>query len=460
MNFNKQKEELIEFSELALKRAQDSGCEAFVNASIKNEYVTRFSNSAILQNYTDLHREIALTVVYKDKQRASSITNDLTKKGILNLLDYLLTAAKIVPPDPMYPGPLKEKQQYASLVLNDPKVKNIGPDIVVDKVEEAIVAGEAVDKRIEGVSGNILLADGFNFFVSSTGQEVLYPNTKITSTININALEKGEESRSNSTFGSRKIATLNMEKEAEETAERAIKSLGAKAINPGDYEVILDHQAFNKLLFFIGFATSSRLVIDKYSFLTDKIGQQVFDKKLTLINDPHNPEILSSRPVDDEGLATQPFPVVENGVLKNYSCSRLDAARLGVKAMGACYTIFGDKLGFPFADTVKAGTYSKDEMISEIKNGLLITNLHYVNFVNPPVGSFTGMTKDGLFIIKNGEIIGSAKNLRFTDEIPRVFKKIEIGKELRQPIMDVYGIPSIVAPVKVKNFRFTSKTQH
>lgn len=460
MNFNIQKEETIEFSELVLKRAQDFGCEAFVNASITKEYITRFSNSEILQNYTDLRREIALTVVHKGKQRASSVTNDLTKKGILNLVDYLITAAKIVPPDPMYPGLIKEKQQYASLVLNDPKFTNIDPDIVVDKVEEAIVTGEAVDKRIEGVSGNILLADGFNYFVSSTGQEIFYPNTKITSTININALEKGEESRSNSTFGSRKLSTLGMEKEAEETAERAIQGLGAKAINVRDYEVILDHQAINKLLFIIGFATSSRLVIDKASFLTDKIGQQVFNDKLTLINDPHNPEILTSRPIDDEGLATQPFPVVENGVLKNYSCSRLDAARLEVKAMGTCFTIYGERLGFPFAETMKAGTYSKEEMISEIKNGLLITNLHYVNFVNPPVGSITGMTIDGLFIIKDGEIIGSAKNMRFTDEISRILKEIEVGKELRQPIVEVYGIPSIVAPIKVNNFRFTSKTQH
>ena len=144
--------------------------------------------------------------------------------------------------------------------------------------------------------------------------------------------------------------------------------------------------------------------------------------------------------------------------MKNYSCSRLDAARLGTKAFGTCFTIFGESLGYPFAETMKAGTYSKEEMISEIKNGLLITNLHYVNFVNPPVGSITGMTKDGLFIIKDGKMVGSAKNMRFTDEIPRILKEIEVGKELRQSIIQAYAIKSIVAPIKVKNFRLTSKT--
>ena len=458
MSLDKQKELVIELSELALKRAQDSGCEAFINASIGKEYVTRFSNSEILQNYTDLCREIAITVIYKDKQRANSVTNDLTKKGILNILDYLISTAKIVPPDPKYPGLIKQKQQYPSLSLNDPNVSNVGPETIVDKVEEAIVAGEAVDKRIEGVSGNMILSNGFCFFVSSAGQELFYPTTNINSTININALEHGEESRSNSNFGTRILSKLGMEKEAKEVAERAIHGLGAKTIDTGEYEIILDHQAVNELLCCISFATSSRFIINNNSFLTDKIGQQIFNEKLTLINNPHNPEHLASRPMDDEGLATQPFPVVENGVLKNYSCSRLDAARLGTKAFGTCITVFGETLGYPFAETMKAGTYSKEEMISEIKNGLLITNLHYVNFVNPPVGSITGMTKDGLFIIKDGKMVGSAKNMRFTDEIPRILKEIEVGKELRQSIIQAYDIKSIVAPIKVKNFRLTSKT--
>ncbi|MFW9971830.1 MAG: TldD/PmbA family protein [Candidatus Odinarchaeota archaeon] len=458
MSLDKQKELIIELSELAVKRVQESGCEAFISTSVAREYITRFSNSEILQNYTDLCRDIAITVVYKDKQRSSSSTNDATKKGLLNLVDYLTTTAKLVPPDPEYPGIVKEKQKYPSLHLNDPKVSNIGPDLIIDKVEEAINAGEAVDKRIEGVSGNILLTDGFKYFISSRGHEVFYPSTKITSTININANEHGEESRSNSTFGSRTFSELRITQESEEVAQRAVQSLGSKTIETGEYEVILDHQAVNELLFYISMATSSRLIIDKASFLTDKLEQQVFNEKLTLINNPHNPEHLASQPIDDEGLATQPFPVVENGILKNYSCSRLDAVRLGTKALGTCYNFFGESIGFPFAETMKPGKYSKAELISEIKNGLLITNFHYINFVNPPVGSITGMTKDGLFIIKNGEIIGSAKNMRFTDEIPRILKEIDIGKEFKQPIKQAYDIKGIVVPIKIKNFRFTSKT--
>ncbi len=458
MVLEKQKELLMELSELALRRVKELNCEAIINASFAREYATRFSNSEIMQNYMDLRRTIEITVVYNDKQRAGSITNDLSKEGIISLTEYLARVAKLVPPDPMYPGIVKEEQKYPSLKLNDPKASFLEPVDIVDKVEEAIVAGEAIDKKIHGVSGNLLLADGFDYFISSSGHELIYPTTNIGSTINIDALYQGEESRSNSTFGSRFLSKLDMETESKEVAERAVQGLGAKAIEPREYEVILDHQAVGTLLFFVGYATSSRLVINRASFLTDKIGQQVFDEKFTLMNDPHNPEHLASQPIDDEGLATQPFPVFENGVLKNYSYSRLDAARMGAKAMGTGFTFMGNAIGFPFAETMKAGNITKERMISDIKNGLLITNLHYTNFVNPPVGSITGMSKDGLFIIKDGEIVGSAKNMRFTDEIPRILKEIEIGKELRQPGGMMGG--NIVAPIKIKKFRFTSQTQH
>ena len=79
--------------------------------------------------------------------------------------------------------------------------------------------------------------------------------------------------------------------------------------------------------------------------------------------------------------------------------------------------------------------------------------------MNPPVGSITGMSKDGLFIIKNGEIVGSAKNMRFTDELPRFLADIDVGKELRQPVSGM-GIGGLVAPIRAKTFRFTSKTEH
>ena len=255
------------------------------------------------------------------------------------------------------------------------------------------------------------------------------------------------------------VESLDIEKESIEAAELAIRNLHADWCQAGEMPVII-HNGFGGVIFHeaCGHSLEATSVAKGNSEFSGKLGEQIASTKVTAIDDGTELNSWGTLNMDDEGLATQQFPVIENGILKNYSCSRLDAVRLGTKALGTCYTILGDTLGFPFAGTMKPGTFSKKEMISETKNGLLVTNFHYINFVNPPVGSITGMTKDGLFNIKNGKIVGSAKNMRFTDEIPRILKEIEVGKELKQPIKFAYDVKSIVAPIKVRNFRFTSKT--
>jgi PmbA protein len=455
----KQKELIQELSQIALKRVKELGAEGYVNASVAKQFAARFSNSEILQNYADFMRNFELTVIYKDKQKSSSYTNDLSENSIIKLAEYVTKIAKLVPPDPMYPGLLKEDQKYPNLKLNDPNAKNLQPIDIVDKIEGAIIAGEAVDSKVAGVSGNLLLSDGFDLYASSADVEVIYPSTNIGTTINTQAIKGDEESRSNSDFGSRSFNKLDMETESIEVAERAVNGLGAISIEPGEYEVILDHQAASAVIRMTSFATSSMQLISRRSFLNDQIGQQVFDQELTLINDPHNTNLLSARPIDDEGLATQKFPLVENGVLKNYTYSRLHAAKLGAKPKGCGFSFFGQSIGFPFALTMKPGNQTRDDLILSVDDGLLVTNFHYTNYVNPPLGSITGMSKDGFFIIKSGEIVGSAKNMRFTDEIPRFMKDIEIGKELKQPA-GMMGIGNMVVPIKAKSFKFTSKTEH
>lgn len=458
MEVDKQKEEIIELTDLALNHIKKAGCEGFINAEFNKEFSTRFSNSEILQNYVDLNRGFEVTVIYDGKQRASSTTNVLSEQGIIKMVDYLVKVAKIVPPDPMYPGLLKEEQKYPKLSLNDPKAHNLEPDHIVDKIEGAFVAGHAVDDKIGGISGNMKVINGYRLFASTEGHHLLYPTTTYGSVININALQGTEESRSNSTFGHRRFDSLGLETEASVVANRAVNALGAETIEPGEYEVIFDHQAVSTILFLLGYATSSRMVVNRRSFLADKIGEKVLDPSITLINDPHNSELLSARPIDDEGLATQKFPVFENGVLKNFSFSRLDAARMNAIPKGTGFSFFGSTVGFPFAGVMEKGKQSKQQMISEMKDGLLVTNLHYTNYVNPPVGSITGMTKDGLFRIRDGEIVGSAKNMRFTDVIPRFLSEANVGNELKQPTSS--GLSNLVAPIRVDKFKFTSKTGH
>jgi len=281
----------------------------------------------------------------------------------------------------------------------------------------------------------------------------------MTSTINVMAENEKGESRSNSSFGSRRFDDLPFVTEGTAVAERAILGLNAQQIDAKEYPVILDFQAVSDQIMQLAFALSARMVIDQASFLKDKVGEQLFDKSLTIVNDPHDPSFLAARALDMEGIASKKYTLINEGVLENFAHSRMTASKMGCQSNGSGFVIFGNSFPFPFASKIIPGNKSREKLIEEMDDGLLITNLHYTNYVDMPRGTLTGMTKDGVFIVKNGEIIGSAKNMRFTDSMINLFSQAELSKEVLQAIT-FFGIGFSVPAIKIKSMNFSSQTSH
>jgi predicted Zn-dependent protease len=101
------------------------------------------------------------------------------------------------------------------------------------------------------------------------------------------------------------------------------------------------------------------------------------------------------------------------------------------------------------------GDSSLTEMIEETKKGFFINRLHYTNFVNKRLGAITGLTRDGLLYIEDGEIISAAKNFRFTDILQQFLKNVPlVSKETET------GTRSITPAIKLDSFKFTGKSKH
>ncbi|MHA2370914.1 MAG: metallopeptidase TldD-related protein, partial [Candidatus Hodarchaeales archaeon] len=196
----------------------------------------------------------------------------------------------------------------------------------------------------------------------------------------------------------------------------------------------------------------------------DKIGEQIFSDALTIINDPHNPSLLGAKALDSEGIATQKLILVREGILENLAFDRLSANRMGTESNGCGYIspAYGQR-PFPFAMTTESGKQSKQKLIEGVDDGLLVTNLHYSNYVDASRGTVTGMTKDGLFLIKNGELSGSCRNLRFTDSLPEMFSTAELSSEVSQ-VLPFWGIilqqTQIAPAMRLETMKFSSKTSH
>jgi len=158
-----------------------------------------------------------------------------------------------------------------------------------------------------------------------------------------------------------------------------------------------------------------------------------------------NPQILGSPALG--GLPARNVTWFEKGVLKNLSYDRYWAAQKKVEPTPP-----------PFYLSMQGGTATIEEMIRSTERGLLITHFWYVVFTDPQTISYTGITRDGLFLIEKGKITQPCVNMRFNDSAISIFNNITmLGKP--EPQGGGFGNPqgiNLVPPMKVENFNFRS----
>ncbi|MFW9779767.1 MAG: TldD/PmbA family protein [Candidatus Heimdallarchaeota archaeon] len=452
---------IVEMAKFAIKRAQAGGADGTsVNAGMNRVIATRFANSSIHQNFVDYESIFQLKVI-KGRKQVDTIVNSLTLKDISWAVDQAVKRINILPDNPDFPGVLSEPHKYPQLKLSDPDAADITVSDVTDKIIAGINAGHEFSKKVQTVSGSLNFRDGWTYFLSSEGHESTYPSTTVLSTINTMSDDGRGESRSNTSFGERSFKRLPFEKESIQVAERSVLGLNAENIDAKSYSVILDHQAMADQVIALGSALSGDAVYDNQSFARDKVGEQLFDPSMTLVNDPHDATSLSSTPFDAEGIPTQRYNLINKGIIENFAYDRLSAGKLGTKSNGSCVVLFGGLMRgpFPLASKILPGRKSREQLISEMDHGLLITNLHYTNYIDMPRGTQTGMTKDGVFVVKNGEIIGSAKNLRFTDSILNMFSDVEISKDVLQ-VGTWFNMAFSTPAIQLAKMSFSSGTSH
>jgi predicted Zn-dependent protease len=231
--------------------------------------------------------------------------------------------------------------------------------------------------------------------------------------------------------------------------EKARLSRNPVAIEPGRYTVILEPQAVGDLVQLIGFYADARASDEGRSPFAkqgggNKIGEKIMDSRVSLIADPFNPDILS-QPWDGDGLPLGRQVFVENGVLKELYYSRFWAKKKGKPPTGA-----------PTSFIMTGATTSVNDMIKSTPRGVLVTRLWYLREVDPRTILYTGLTRDGTFLIENGKISKAIKNFRFNESPLFMLNNLEaIGPAVRIGGTEQGG-PVVMPPIKAKDFNFTS----
>ena len=434
-----------------LSQAMKKGYDAEVRAELVAEGTTRFGVSQITQ-HTDIFKLIFNLKLSKGKKFAAASFSVLRKQGLQALLNNVIQGLKSTPDIKFYQG-LPSPRPGTTINMSG---KEWTIEDRTDAVLQSVQAAEEVSPNVI-IAGTATERKVYKRILSTEDVDVedAYQNNYFK----VNAI-CGEPNRRG--YGQEEIYWRYdepnytvMAEEATRTALDTIDQLNMDA--PKKYEVLLGPQAVADLIIFVLLSADATSFHETNSFTSDRLGDQIFDKKLTIENLPRNTKqatIVSS--FDYEGLTTKNQTFFDRGVLKFIPYDSFYAAKYLKNKNAATAHLMPFPWGvanFPVSAVISPGNKTLEEQISEIKNGLYVKNFWYNRFTIRREGGLTGLTRNGLYNVKNGEIKNAVRNLRYTESFVSAFSPgniISLSSETRNFLTS--NVPSI----HLKSYQFSS----
>jgi len=240
---------------------------------------------------------------------------------------------------------------------------------------------------------------------------------------------------------------VDVKKIAEKAVESAISGLNAKSVPSGSYKVIFRHDVMTGLLATFSSVFSAESARKGLSLLKDKEGEKIASDAVTVIDDPLMEGGFASCPFDAEGVAAKTKVVVGEGVLHTLLHNRKTAQAMGKETTGNA-----SKAGYaapvvvaPSNFYLKAGEKSFDELVTEVGDGLLFTDLMGMHSgANQVSGDFSLGAKG--FLIENGKVTSPVEQITVADNFFKLMKKVLFvasDLEFRPGLSTSIGAPSV-----------------
>ncbi|MDH5401879.1 MAG: TldD/PmbA family protein [Candidatus Heimdallarchaeota archaeon] len=427
-----------------------------VLAYFRDHSLTRFANNVIHQQVTSDMLRIQIKG-FKGK-KLNSITSTANDNQITQVVKEFVENIQQSPEIPYLQG-FAEKQNYdeiqATGTILDAESRG-------EIIERAYAQAMNMDKTVK-LFGKVEVLDFAYAVINSNGLEgshrFNYNDFKVMSI---------KEEGSNRGFGREIQATregkdLEVEKLTDSAVKISIDTLHAKSVEPGDYTVILRPQAINELIGYSIYGLSADNFHQGNSAYSDRLGEQLLSENFTVSDLPLDNNSIFASPLDGEGVARKNRKIIENGIPKQVLYDTLSASQfLDDKNLTSGHS------NIPYSDyawgtllnlQLTGGDSSEEEMIQDTQHGLLVQTFWYSNPVNMPKGIITGLTRDGLYLIENGEISHAVKNMRYTDSLLEFFKTIQyIGKKHHSMIDE--GSFSRMPVTRLEKLKFTGQSKH
>jgi predicted Zn-dependent protease len=416
--------------------------------------LTRFATNQIHQNVREHDASVQVRVIHADDRIGVASTNRLDEAGIA---DVVARAEAIAARSA--PNPRSAILPEADDTSHDPELgwvgatAEAGAELRAEGARAVIAAGMA--KGLE-TSGSFSTGETTIAVANSNGVRRLHRSTRASLlTVMMDGFASGAAS-GYAQAGSPDVRDIDAEALGAEAAEKGDRMRGAEALDPGEYEVILEEYAVAGLLEYLSYIGFSGLAHEEGRSFMD-LGARVMGENVSIWDDGNDPSGLPL-PIDFEGAVRQRVDLVRDGVAAAVVHDAATGSRAGTGSTGH---------GLPAPNTMgpmalnlfmAAGDVPRDELVRDVTRGIWVTRFHYINPVHPKKAILTGMTKDGTFLIEDGKLTKPLLNFRFTQSIPEAFSDMRAAsRETKLLPGEFFGAARCPA-VHLGSFNFTGVT--
>jgi PmbA protein len=368
--------------------------------------------------------------VFIGNRSASIGSSDLSSAALDELAERAVAMARAAPEDRfagLAPQDMLTQAPFADLDLYDPA--DPGAETLRGAAEEAEDAARAVDgvTNSDGASASA----GFSVFALATSHGFAggYRGSSRSVSASVVAGEGADKQRDSSWRQARHRADLLSPAEiGAQAGTRAVARLRPGKLRSGPMPVVFDPRVSSSIVGHLIAAMSGSAIARRSSFLLDKRDAELFDPALLVVEDPHVPRASRSRAFDGEGLATRPRNLVENGRVTGWLMDSASARQLGETPTGHASRGGGGAPGVTVGNVhLAAGPLSRDELIADIAEGVLVTEL-----IGQGVNGVTGDYSRGAsgFRIVDGVIAGPVAEFTVAGNLLAMFAAMTPASDL------------------------------
>lgn len=444
-------EKLKQLADAALAHSKAEQTEILLRAT--DTALSRFANNAIHQNVFESNVTLRVRVIL-GKRTGVAESNDISAEGIKRAVDMARAIAQLQPENPQN-APLPPPRAAPPVNAYFAQTAECTPETRARAIEQ-ICRAAAAQKFI--AAGAYRAAVHENAVANSLGAWAYHVGTIADlHTVTLNDAGTASGFASDASPDARALDVAQVARTALDKAQRSQNPI---ALAPGEYTVVLEPEAVASVLQYTAWNTFNALAVqEERSFVRGRRGEQLFSP-LVSVYDDGNARDTFALPFDFEGTPRQKVTLIEKGCAQAVVYDTFTARRDGVASTG--HSLPAPNLVGPLPQHLflAPGAASRAELIASVARGILVTRFWYTRVVHPLHVVMTGLTRDGTFLIENGQVTLPVKNLRFTSSYLDVLKNTRaVGRETKL-IHDERAAMSFRAPaLAVDGFNFTGVTQ-